>query len=112
MRASSSQLGAIQHHQATGIAPVRLDGTRSISSEDLATLGEPHRPPQPAKAHVRRAYLHVGAGLHRRVELAILRGGRLFLYVWTFTGHDATSGRPLEVRGCEECALPLTDMGV
>lgn len=27
------------------------------------------------------------------------------LYVWTFTGHDATSGRPLTVRGWEEWDL-------
>ena len=27
------------------------------------------------------------------------------LYVWTFTGHDATSGRPVTVRGWEEWDL-------
>lgn len=35
-----------------------------------------------------------------------IRGaGTHVIYVWTFTGHDATSGRPLHVRGWEEWEL-------
>lgn len=27
------------------------------------------------------------------------------IYVWTFTGHDAGTGNPLDIRGCEEWEL-------
>ncbi len=30
------------------------------------------------------------------------------IYVWTFTGHDATTGRPLKIRGWEEWELDET----
>ncbi|WP_424969969.1 nuclear transport factor 2 family protein [Dinoroseobacter sp. S76] len=36
---------------------------------------------------------------------AIRGAGTHVIYVWTFTGHDATSGRPLDVRGWEEWEL-------
>lgn len=31
--------------------------------------------------------------------------GNHAIFVWTFTGHDATSGKPLNVRGWEEWDL-------
>ena len=31
--------------------------------------------------------------------------GNHVVYVWTFTGHDATTGRPLNIRGWEEWEL-------
>lgn len=31
--------------------------------------------------------------------------GNQVVYVWTFTGHDATTGRPLNIRGWEEWEL-------
>ncbi|WP_424968730.1 MULTISPECIES: nuclear transport factor 2 family protein [unclassified Dinoroseobacter] len=41
-----------------------------------------------------------------RLSCDAIRGaGAHVIYVWTFTGHDATSGRPLNVRGWEEWEL-------
>ncbi|MEQ9038462.1 MAG: nuclear transport factor 2 family protein [Silicimonas sp.] len=31
--------------------------------------------------------------------------GKHVIYVWTFTGHDATTGKPLRIRGWEEWEL-------
>jgi hypothetical protein len=35
----------------------------------------------------------------------VRRSGDHVIYVWTFTGHDATTNRPLNIRGWEEWKL-------
>ena len=59
----------------------------------------------------RSAVAEMAAGFHRDVpDLAltcddIRCSDRHAVYVWTFTGHDAQSGRPLRISGWEEWDL-------
>jgi uncharacterized protein (TIGR02246 family) len=84
-------------------SPEAVAGFYAEDGEIVINRGEPWR--------MRAGIAEMAAGFYADVpDLTLVcddvraSGGHV-IYVWTFTGHDAGSGRPLTVRGWEEWDL-------